>query len=47
MQLEMVKLTISRLYCYVLKFQPLDQELKWNELALSAGSLWGGPSPKN
>lgn len=47
MQLEMVKLTISRLYCYVLKFQPLDQELKWNELALPEGSLWGGPTMKN
>lgn len=47
MQLEMVKLTISRLYCYVLKFQPLDQELKWNELALPEGSLWGGLTMKN
>lgn len=47
MQLEMVKLTISRLYCYVLKFQPLDQELKWSELALPEGSLWGGLTMKN
>lgn len=32
-QLEMVKVTISRLHCFIIKFQPFDQEPKWQELA--------------
>ena len=47
MQLKMAKLAISRFHSCIIKFQRLDQELKWNELALPAGSLWGDPSVKN
>ena len=43
----MAKLAISRFHSCIIKFQRLDQELKWNELALPAGSLWGDPSVKN
>lgn len=46
-QLEIAKIAISRIHCFIIMFQPLVQEPKCNELALPAGRLWGDPSVKN